>query len=217
MTFTAAATSLDSATVLHCAIRIAIDAHDMLSQGLFAPLDRTVPGHFAKDAIDSFLELTETEGQPAPFPLAALDTSMQPEGLKRGVGGFVVDWPTLFRTAGSLRFIGDDWDGFGAPAPNQGATTLAREALAHLGERNLPPSTISATVEGGIGMVFRSGERFASLEILNDGELLVLLERDSHPNSSTIFSASGADLVSVLDRLGNFIERRECGPTPPAG
>ncbi|MEX0702321.1 MAG: hypothetical protein WD069_09520 [Planctomycetales bacterium] len=127
------------------------------------------------------------------------------------------DWSGILIRANSLLFLADNWDGYGAPAPNERASSVLRLGLSYLIERNLFPTAVLPTAEGGIAMTFRSGERFASIEFLNDGDIVALMKRDDRPESPEIFCAEVAEVDSVMIRLETFLEQRERGPTPPAG
>lgn len=60
------------------------------------------------------------------------------------------------------------WDGHSAPAPTDRSYYQAREVLEYLSAMRLYPDSVSPSVEGGIGMVYRNGNRSAYIECTDD-------------------------------------------------
>lgn len=75
---------------------------------------------------------------------------------------------------GRIRQLSDDWDTYGAPAPSQLAQTLAESAIDVSFEIGLTPTAVVPSVEGGVALCFRSGDRYAHIEFFNDEEVLGL-------------------------------------------
>lgn len=67
----------------------------------------------------------------------------------------------------------DNWDGFGAAAPNSMAFRAAHDVLLALHEAALMPTDIEPSVEEGITFTFVNGDKYAFLEIYNEGDIAV--------------------------------------------
>ena len=92
-----------------------------------------------------------------------------------GSVGRVVHIPTpLFERLEQLASLGDDWNSYGAPTPNQEATAFARAVLDVALENAFFPEDIAPSVEGGVLICFRAAERYADIECFNDGAVLAM-------------------------------------------
>lgn len=71
-----------------------------------------------------------------------------------------------------LRAVQENWDSYGAPAPNAASIESARHVLDLMDLNDLIPTQILPSAEGGIGICFVKGDRYADIECSNDGEIL---------------------------------------------
>ncbi len=84
----------------------------------------------------------------------------------------------------SMRNLRDNWDGFGSTAPNAMALRVACDVLLALHEDALTPTEIGPSVEEGVTLSFVNGDRYAFLEIYNDGDIAVgYFEGDNDPKT----------------------------------
>jgi hypothetical protein len=65
-----------------------------------------------------------------------------------------------------------NWDSYDADPPNEAARMTAHRILAILEHDAYPPCRIVASAEGGVGLCFVEGDRYADIECLNSGEIL---------------------------------------------
>lgn len=72
----------------------------------------------------------------------------------------------------SLAGMKDDWDGYGAPAPNGTAFVHLHRILDLMEPSDFHSATILPSAEGGLGICFVHGNRYADIECLNDGEII---------------------------------------------
>ena len=86
-----------------------------------------------------------------------------------------------FSSLDRMLLLRPDWDSYGADPPSDAAISLARAALFALWEEHLPPSAVVASAEGGVGIIFVWPGRYADIEFLNDGDILVSSYRDVEP------------------------------------
>jgi len=73
----------------------------------------------------------------------------------------------------------DGWDGSDAPPPNIAAAEAAHSVLRHLVSVGLESPRITPSVEGGIGISYEAGSKYAFIEAGNDGEVIAALSTDA--------------------------------------
>lgn len=73
-----------------------------------------------------------------------------------------------------LSQLSNDWDSYGAEAPNGKATYWAWQILLELRGLGLAPSSVLPSVEGGVGITFRRDGKYADIECFNTGEILAI-------------------------------------------
>ena len=80
----------------------------------------------------------------------------------------------LMRQLETLRGLRPGWDSYDAPVLSPQAIELARDFLGSvLASESAPtPVRVCASVEGGVGIVFQRGSRYADVEFLNDGSIV---------------------------------------------
>lgn len=84
----------------------------------------------------------------------------------------------------SMRNLRNNWDGFGSAAPNAMALRVACDVLLALHEDALSPTEIGPSVEEGVTVSFVNGDRYAFIEIYNDGDIAVgYFEGDNDPKT----------------------------------
>lgn len=100
----------------------------------------------------------------------------------------------------------DDWNGYGSDAPNWTAIDRARTAIVAAFSINLHPRRILASAEGGVGVTFRRGERYADVECFNSGEILGTLSDGT--GNPTIFdvTVSEAGIDAAVERIREYLK-----------
>ena len=66
-----------------------------------------------------------------------------------------------------------DWDSYGAEPPSTNAIENAREAIGELMKADIVPNAVVPSAEGGVGIVFVRFARYADVEFLNEGDILM--------------------------------------------
>ncbi len=89
-------------------------------------------------------------------------------------GQFSHEWKSLFDRVEALGKLGEDWNTYGAPAPNEEAIASARATLEAAHEKALVPNEILPSVEGGVVVQFSTATGHADIESLNDGTMLAM-------------------------------------------
>lgn len=72
-----------------------------------------------------------------------------------------------------MESLGENWDSYGSEPPNPGAIRSAVEALDELMKADILPNAVVPSAEGGVGIVFVRSPRYADVEFLNDGDILM--------------------------------------------
>lgn len=75
----------------------------------------------------------------------------------------------------SLRAVDRQWDGFGAIAPEERSIRVAARLLKELKGVGAQPVAIRPAAEGGVGICFTSGNKYAQIEVSNDGDIYGLI------------------------------------------
>lgn len=109
------------------------------------------------------------------------------------------------RSVRALANLRPHWDSYAAPAPGRISIANAIRVLDLLEPLNLDPTRILPSAEGGVGICFVRGDRYADIECSNEGEILgvyyvgaqmpVLLETD----------ATDASVNTALERIRDHI------------
>ena len=66
-----------------------------------------------------------------------------------------------------------NWDSYGAEPPNDNAVQNATQVLDDLMKADILPNAVVPSAEGGVGIVFVRSARYADVEFLNEGEILI--------------------------------------------
>ena len=102
----------------------------------------------------------------------------------------------------ALESLQNNWDGFGAEAPNPTAIRLAQYLLVVISERNFQqPAAILPSVEGGVGITFLHGRRRGSIEILNSGDMVAALYEGRDEPQVWEFREESASITDTVERL----------------
>jgi hypothetical protein len=78
----------------------------------------------------------------------------------------------LYEQLDRMADLPEDWDTYGASPPNESSLSDARSILALFEKGCLTPTKVVPSGEGGVGIVFVRGEKYADVECLNDGDVL---------------------------------------------
>ncbi|HYM10162.1 MAG TPA: hypothetical protein VEU62_05505 [Bryobacterales bacterium] len=74
-----------------------------------------------------------------------------------------------------LSRLSPDWDSYGAEPPSHVAIAASRRILGALRRRAMLPTRILASAEGGVGICFVEGDRYAHIECLNSGDISAVM------------------------------------------
>lgn len=120
------------------------------------------------------------------------------EPTSRGVE--IAPW---FRRLNVIRDIAQKWSDEAEP-PNAQALHGARRVLELLFDYNFCPSAISPSCEGGVLVTFEVGDRQASIEADNDGEMVaVISDKVNRPDAWMVFG--DAAIRHTLERFSTHL------------
>src|SRR5262249_51747182 len=83
-------------------------------------------------------------------------------------------FPKLFNRITSLSKLEDNWNSYGAAAPNRTALFWARGVLRMLYEANFVLRAVKASPDEGVGIIFLANDKQASIECLNTGDVFLI-------------------------------------------
>jgi len=112
----------------------------------------------------------------------------------------------LHRQLKALANLQEGWDSYDAAPPNAMAMENARRALDVFlsPERGVLPDRISASVEGGVGFVFRTKGRYADVEFFNTGEIASAASKED--GRSDVSEWSDNETADMIDWIRERIE-----------
>lgn len=100
----------------------------------------------------------------------------------------------------ALESLSNDWNGYGAEAPNQIALENARAVLESLGQVDLQPSRIIPSAAGGVSLCFFRPMKYAEIECYNSGESVAII-KDTRTNWRDIW-----DVESITQAVRKILE-----------
>ncbi|MBN1515612.1 hypothetical protein JXA32_03480 [Candidatus Sumerlaeota bacterium] len=105
-----------------------------------------------------------------------------------------------------LKELERDWDSYGAPAPTFKAISLSQTILDELNNIEFLPNGVLPSVEGGIAFIFSNHEKYANVEIDNDGDAICGMS--DRINDARVFQFNPedrADFVAAIDEIRDFL------------
>lgn len=130
-----------------------------------------------------------------------------------GVNRRLHDTPWLDRAQkrlATLLDLDDNWDGEGSPAPSKESFAIAAFALDKLYEVQVPPTSIAASLEGGIIISLSTRGRLAVLTIYNDDVITTTMSG----RGAREYDTTSEDVENALKELIEFTTVRlasRCG------
>jgi hypothetical protein len=101
--------------------------------------------------------------------------------------------------------LSPEWPEESAEAPGSRARRLADYALRLLAEIGMPPHRLVPSLEGGVCIAFGAPGRYADVQFLNSGEVLVTCAGTAAGASSTWCLPGDSDLRNAFDTVRSFL------------
>lgn len=99
----------------------------------------------------------------------------------------------------------DDWDSYGAPAPNYETVSLTRDLLAQARKQVLEPITVVASAEGGIATYFMRGGGTCYIEHQNSGDSVLVMYSDDGPSTVVDLDELNRDNERALKMIREYL------------
>ncbi|MDZ4820638.1 MAG: hypothetical protein SGJ20_16865 [Planctomycetota bacterium] len=106
-----------------------------------------------------------------------------------------------------LKLLEDDWDSYGADAPNLQSIRTARIVLYVAAEMGFEPISIDASVEGGVCISWLNGDRYGDIESFNSEELFAVNSSPADPAKAWEVESTLAGLRTAIERIRAFLNR----------
>jgi hypothetical protein len=116
-------------------------------------------------------------------------------------------FPQLFRRIKNLAKISDNWNSYGAAAPNRTARFWARRILHELVQSNLEPIAVTASSDEGVALFFQRGTKQASIECLNTGEILAVVSEQTGAPQVWPISQDANQIKREIGTLHKFLTK----------
>lgn len=118
------------------------------------------------------------------------------------------DWfATSSKELTDLGKLKDDWDGYGATAPNYASISTAKAILELMRDVELKPDRITSIPEGGVAIYFSRPGGFAGLECHNSTDLVAFNKSPEEPIATWRVSLSEPDIRQSIDEIKAVLGR----------
>ncbi|MEZ6053071.1 MAG: hypothetical protein R3C02_17060 [Planctomycetaceae bacterium] len=107
----------------------------------------------------------------------------------------------------SMRVLDDSWHAFGGLPPNEVAISLATTVLEAAAELDFEPDNVDPSVDEGVCISFRDGNRYADIECFNTGDILAAESTGADPE---IWEVDDSDdgIEGAVARILDFISKQ---------
>ena len=105
-----------------------------------------------------------------------------------------------------LSKLDEGWDSYGAAAPNQSAIDSTLEVLNNLASEDLQPSSIDASVEGGICISFQTKGHYGDIECFNSGEIFAVTSKNGEDTVVWEIREPLFQTVPTVNRIKYFLQ-----------
>lgn len=101
----------------------------------------------------------------------------------------------------------DDWDSYGAEAPNSISVDTARNVIGVLADEDFEPTSVDPSAEGGICISFQCTNRYGDVECFNSGEILAVTSVGGDETEVWDLRSLDPDLRNALSKIRTFVGR----------
>ena len=114
------------------------------------------------------------------------------------------EFDSLMTRLNSLKTYPVDWNGDGAESPNEVSVSNGRRVLGVANELDFMPTNISPSAEGGVGISFVRGNRYADIECFNTGEMWAVTS--DRVNAPTVWKVEYSSIRSALEKIREHVQ-----------
>jgi hypothetical protein len=135
-----------------------------------------------------------------PFGIVAYTADRKPAPAKQLTSGNrISNFITSVSEMGSLK---RDWNGYDSEPPSQVARSSARGILL-TATTLIIPNRVVASAQGGVGICFYKGDKYADIECLNTGEILAATSDGK--GEPIVWEVAPNRVKEALERIGHFV------------
>jgi hypothetical protein len=117
------------------------------------------------------------------------------------------EWLVMaYKKLAQFTSLRDDWDSYGAEAPNPWSVDSTRSVLRILSEADFEPTSIDASAEGGVCLSFQHGDRYGDVECLNSGEILAVTSAGGDATEVWEIKDIDRELPTTLNKIRTFVD-----------
>ena len=98
-----------------------------------------------------------------------------------------------------------NWDSFGAEPPNASALRVSDNLLSLLRVSGLKVDGVVPSPEGGVGIVFYNGQRYADIEVFNHGTILAGIDDKINRPEVWEISNDQDDFKIAIGKISEFL------------
>lgn len=106
----------------------------------------------------------------------------------------------------ALSRLGQDWDSYGAEAPNAEAIGWAKKITRLADAVGIRPTAIVASAESGIGIAFKRDGRYADIEAFNAGDILALTSDGTGTPHVWTVERSDSGIAQALKAIRDYLQ-----------
>lgn len=114
-------------------------------------------------------------------------------------------WEKIMSKLVELGALEDNWDGYGADAPNKRALLKAGLGLAYSDGLGLPLARITPSAEGGVALCYFASFGYAIIEFYNDGEVAAMTKKGQ---DESYWDVDTNEIKEALDKVRGFLNGR---------
>lgn len=111
----------------------------------------------------------------------------------------------LAKKIDDLASLAQNWNSYGAEAPNSIAINAARGILERLIEKNFLPGKAVPSAENGVALVFTKNDRYADIECFNTGEIIAMLMDGKAVRGVFQLNFDNNEIDLTIEQLSNYI------------
>jgi hypothetical protein len=107
----------------------------------------------------------------------------------------------------SLLHLSRGWDSYEADPPNQSAIRRAEQVLTAVNSTPYRPDRIAPSIEGGVVLSFRRGDRYGDIECDNDGDMVALVSDGQGQIDTWQIASDSRSAEDAVRKIGLHVYR----------
>jgi hypothetical protein len=112
-------------------------------------------------------------------------------------------YPASLRKLESFRLLAQGWDSYEAEPPNETALYWAQRSLAILERLGFVPHRVAPSVEGGVSIAWRHGQKNANVEFFNTAEIFAATSDGS--GNPHVWEVQPDELTQAMEQIREYV------------